>query len=441
MSIYSALFSGVTGLSAQSQSLGMIADNIANVNTIGYKRAESHFSTLVTNPASRTTYSPGGVVSSPFLNIDKQGLVQASNRITNLAISGQGFFVVTPDSVSDPLDTSYMFTRAGAFTPDDDGFLRNSANLYLKGWRIDSDGNIPSNRSDLTILESINVKGLTGNAEATSRVNLKTNLSNSTAINGTYTTGDMATGTTEPDFETSFNVFDSQGTARSISVGFIRTGATQWAVELYSDDAQMASPPANLIHSGQVVFDTSGNLDMTATNALADPLTNSFTADWDPLFGVAAQTIDFNFGTDGVSDGFTQSSGSFASDPPEVNGALFGAFNGVFIDEEGVLTALFDNGTRTDIFKIPVAIFSNPNGLSNRNGNAFDETPNSGDFVLLEAGVGQAGLLASSALEGSNVDLADEFSQMIITQRAFSAAGKVVTTADEMLDELLRLKR
>src|SRR3546814_699112 len=153
MSIYGALLSGVSALAAQSQALGIISDNISNTNTIGYKTSRATFSTLVVPSQGSSAYAPGGVLARPQALIDRQGLLQASSSPTDVAVSGNGFFVV--NSASQPTTTSgsYMFTRAGSFTSDLDGFLRNSAGFYLQGWPIDANGNIHSNRTDLNTAE------------------------------------------------------------------------------------------------------------------------------------------------------------------------------------------------------------------------------------------------------------------------------------------------
>ena len=149
MSIFGAMFSGVSGLNANAQQMGAIADNISNVNTTGYKRTETRFKTLVTTPATATFYTPGGVASTIHNLIDLQGLLQASQSNTHLGIVGQGFFVVADVVGANNTTGTFQYSRAGEFEPDKDGNLRNTAGFFLRGWRIDSTGAITSNRSDL----------------------------------------------------------------------------------------------------------------------------------------------------------------------------------------------------------------------------------------------------------------------------------------------------
>jgi len=446
MSLYGALFSGVSGLAAQSQAMGMISDNISNVNTVGFKKTQAQFSTLVTSAATQTSYSSGGVTSRPNALVDQQGLLQASASTTDLAMNGSGFFVVNALSEPTATEGTYMFTRAGSFQPDQDGDLRNSAGLYLQGWPIDANGNIPSNRSDLSVLETVNLNGLTGTADASTAITFAANLQSSQAINAavsgaTYTVGDIATDTVASDFERTLQIFDSQGGARSLTFGFLKdTTANEWLVEAFvepSTDVDAGTHPNGLIASGTMAFNTDGTLDLATTTA---GLLN-LAITWDAAQGVDNSALAVDFGTDGASDGMTQFDSNSQLVLTETDGAVFGSLTGIGVDEDGIVTALFENGSRRDIYKLPVATFPNPNGLTGRTGNAYVTSAISGDLNMNEAGIGGAGLISPSSLEVSTVDIAEEFTNMIITQRAFSASGKIISTADEMLDELIRLKR
>jgi len=440
MSLTAAMFSGVSGLAAQSTAMATISDNISNTNTIGYKSTNAIFSTLVTESATDTTYSAGGVLVHPRAQIDQQGLITASDSTTHMAIAGDGFFVVSTAADPAAAGGNYVYTRAGTFEPDAAGLLRNAQGYYLQGWEIDPNGNIPANQSDLAALTSVNITGLTGNAEATSLINLKANLSSDQTTYGAgYVAGDMTSGAVDPHFVRSFQIYDSMGSAHSVSFNFLRTGSgatpNEWTVEITTDID--GDGTEDMLSSDIVAFNSDGTLDMASTT-----LSSTITIPWTVAMGIdTPQDVTLNFGSDGLSDGFTQFASNSELVSSEVNGALFGAFNAVFINEEGTVIAKFDNGTSKEIYKIPVATFANPNGLRNRDGNAYDETPESGAFTLREATLGGAGTIISSATEASTVDIAEEFTRMIITQRSYSAAGKIITTADEMLEELIRLKR
>lgn len=440
MSLTAAMFSGVSGLSAQSTAMATIADNISNTNTIGYKGTKAIFSTLVTEASTDTTYTAGGVQVHPRTQVSRQGLINGSTIDTHMAIAGDGFFVVSSSPNPSATGANYLFTRAGTFEPDANGLLRNAQGYYLQGWEIDPDGNIPANRSDLAALTPVNITGLTGNAEATTTISLKANLSaNQPTFGAGYVAGDMTNGTVEPHFVRSFQIYDSLGSAHTITLNFLRTGTgvtpNEWTVEITADTD--GDGVQNMITSAIVGFNSDGTLDMGTTT-----LGNSISIPWAATMGInTPQNIDLFYGSNGLSNGFTQSGAVSELVSSEVNGALFGAFESVYINELGVLIAKFDNGTSKEIYKIPIATFANPNGLQSRDGNTFDETPEAGAFTLREATVGGAGKIISSATEASTVDIAEEFTRMIVTQRSYSAAGKIITTADEMLEELIRLKR
>jgi flagellar hook protein FlgE len=439
MSLFGALAAGVSGLAAQSQAMGVIADNITNVNTIGYKNTQSQFSTLVTQSGTASSYVPGGVTAVPVALVDRQGLLQASASPTDLAVTGNGFYVVNTNANPTATVGTYEFTRAGSFLADENGFLRNAAGLYLQGYRLDANGSIPANRSDLTVLETVNINALTGSATPTTQIGFKANLQSSQTA-GAYSAGDMSAGNVDPHFARSVQITDSKGGSRTFTFGFYRDAAlpaNQWQAEIYADPASQVTNANGLLSSGIVAFNTDGSLDLTNTTLS----TTLNVTTYDPSLGIGPSNITLNLGSDGATNGITQFDSTSVLIATDVNGAVFGSLTGVSVNEDGVLTALFDNGSRQDVYKLPIATFPNPNGLGKMPGNAYIATDASGNFNLQEAGVGGAGKVASGALESSTVDLADEFTKMIITQRAYSASSKVITTADEMLDELIRSVR
>ncbi len=851
MSIFGAMFSGVTGLHAQSQALGMIADNIANVNTIGYKGTTARFFSLVTQAASRTTYTPGGVASSPSQGIDRQGLLQASTSKTDIAIAGRGFIVVNQAADS---DEQFLFTRAGSFNPDQNGNLVNTAGYFLQGWPLTDGDTLPTNTSTLSSVETVNVANLAGTATPTSTVDLALNLpstapaeagggeinttistllsgitdidyndygtlddvgrvdyaegtstmtitiggstgvfdlsnrvagiyestgtlsgieitldssfdfttdiSSTTQTNtvtdttevgsepGSYTLATDLTGITTVSFEgsaadsvvtltydsstgiltvndgaasgtvdigtasgtdtvdytvssgtltgtiitidtsafdynttvtttattmatvvnngggafaatlktvptfsaaalraldstgisfeivddgaggesiqnitgptgydnvtisggdlgngandvtltfddgsggDSFDIVITTTTGRSggagagdetdisftlnellntitsidgdlvVNVGtaptltnwdsddlaaldttvfnfnvdangrvVIASGPTGFTVDQDATQALDTTGTRNIVvtdgtnsftivvevtdimtegssdlsvdlkeavnsfgletapgdgrFSATVqIFDSLGNahdlildFDKTDTNEweilLNDPTLSStgvtsgtvtfanrsitFNGDGTPsaitfgdveitswTTGANDSTVEFDLGSLDTATGVTQFAGDFALSSIDQNGVTFGGFVGINIADDGKVTAVFDNGEQLAIFQIPLTLFANPNGLEAVTGNAFRQTDKSGDILLQQAASGGSGTVASSALESSTVDLAEEFTKMITTQRAYSAAAKIITTADEMLEELIRIRR
>lgn len=812
MSLYGALFSGVSGLTAQSSAMGAISDNITNVSTIGYKGTSVNFQTLVTKQTSATFYSAGGVQSKPRQQTDVQGLLQASTSQTDISMSGAGFFVVnqanTP-GVSDP----YLYTRAGSFIQDDQGYLKNSQGYYLQGWPTDASGKVVPANSSLTVsnqniissdyLESINLNRVGGTAASTTNVAIGANLpANSTTFDGTLTDITNQLGYQKTDVQ----FFDSLGNAHNLSSEYLRTAnGNQWdlrieppagvavatlydqangtntsdvyysaghleftgtrpadgayvsingityefdnngsvstgstaqvtdltpggtieigdkfwvtiggtsvsytaaaatmtdvstglmnaitsntnlnalvtptlqgvapnqtlrltaktagapftvtlstvnggadatqslsqatstsaagrvrvdvssnttlsadldslitavraadadfsatasdntfgftsnnfhkitkergnsnnivitggpnhigdivvdvtglangttqltsqgtaasknftiqAVNSYGKTAQVDTvTPANVelndvfsvtLHGQTVTYTCTGaatvanvtaglvaainnnaylaNL-VTATNntsylsitsdypgmgftttstttdgggtgtqtlTVATTTANStgaiaFDADGLPAsfnvseleflnFSNGAQSmsgstnegsrITMDFGTVGEANGLTQFGAEFTPAFITQNGSKFGTFAGVTIGTDGLVTALFDNGETRKIFQIPVATFVNPNQLESKSGNVWSATQNSGDYTLRVADTGPAGQVVQSALEASTVDIGAEFTNMIVVQRAYSASTKIISTADQMLEELMRVKR
>jgi len=461
---FSALAAGVSGLQAFTEGVGVIADNITNVNTIGYKETRSRFSTLVTETSSRSSYSPGGVRAFAESLVSKQGLLQPSSSSTDLAIDGSGFFTArTGDNATDN-SGELVYTRAGAFTEDSQGYYKNTAGLYLMGWRLDSAGNPPANLQSPSVLQPINISQLNGISEATSTVAMRANLQASTAVYaGTpayaATGGQLASGAITPDFQTNIQIFDSLGREHTVLVSALKTAPNEWSYEYHFSDPSVldtTAQPNGLIAQGVMNFNTDGSIDIetindaatttlfsvnagtrTAVTLPAGNLAFAYSTAGDAL--VSPGSINIDFGTDGLGDGWTQSESDSALITKSVDGAKFDNVNGILIDENGVVSATFENGLSKEIYKIPVAVFDNPNGLQRRQGNAYGVSDLSGEVTYQQAGKSGAGKVATNTLEGSTVDLASEFAELIKVQRAFSASTRIITTSDQILEELTRI--
>ncbi len=484
MSINSALLAGVSGLTANSAALAAISQNIANVNTIGYKRTAAEFQTVINSQASGAGYSAGGTLASARHFTSQNGQLQRTTSNTDLGIAGQGFFVVAEKPENLQVTDARLFTRAGAFRVDDLGYLKNTAGLYLQGWPVDSDGNISADPSDLNRLRTINVGSVGGTAEPTTRVQLNANIKSSQSVSAEATdaaatppganaydpaTNSMAmwdpeTGVgVKPDFELTIPVSDSKGGQRTVAISFLKsTTPNQWYSEIRAIPASDVVTGSGLtngqLKSGLVSFTQDGRLDATAMAALgaqalfADPANASLSFNasdaaapgagqfnWAPGLGISDQSLSFDLTAS--AGGLTQYDSASVVQAVLTNGTAFGNLSEVKIDDNGFVTAIFDNGVTRKIAQIALATFPSPDSLTETSGNAFKVSQGSGTYNLKAAGTGGAGTIGSSQLEASTVDLSAEFTGLITTQRAYSASSKIITTADEMLAELISIKR
>ena len=257
------------------------------------------------------------------------------------------------------------------------------------------------------------------------------------------TAKNMVSSTISAHFSRAVRVFDAQGTGHDFQLSFLKAAANTWMVEIFASpagDVTVTNPLNNgQVATGSITFNGDGSL-----SSISNSLTGAKAVTW--TNGASPSNIAFDFGTAGVpgtgqTDGLSQFDGGFNVAFVNQNGSEVGELNGISINEDGFVIAAFTNGETQKVFKVPVATFTDVSRLGARNGNVFSQTETSGEFNLREAGQGGAGLVAPSALESANVDLGTEFTNMIITQRAFSASSKVITTVDDMLDELIRIRR
>ena len=491
MSINSAMLAGVSGLTANASALASISQNIANVNTVGYKRTQTDFSTVVNNQTNGVSYSAGGVLATTRNFVSQAGQLQRTSSTTDLGISGQGFFVTTEQAEGLDSSDSRLFTRAGAFRVDEFGYLKNTAGLYLQGWPVNATGEIVTDPSDLTRLKSINVGSVGGTAEASTRIQINANLKSSQILSpaaaaaaayaidpasldavGRYdpatnsmATYDAAAGTgVKPDFEVTIPVSDSKGGQRTLAISFLKSDtANQWYAEVRAIPASDVVSGAGLsngqLKTGIVAFTQDGKLDVAAMQALgaaalfSDPTNATIDfgasnagapgagmANWSADLGISAQTLQIDIGGAGIG-GLTQADSASTINSVVSNGTAFGSLSSIEIDKQGFVTAIFDNGVTRKIAQVALATFPSPDSLTSINGNAYQVSQGSGTFNLKAAGSGGAGLIGASQLEASTVDLSAEFTGLITTQRAYSASSKIITTADEMLAELINIKR
>ncbi|MCI3131587.1 flagellar hook protein FlgE [Phenylobacterium aquaticum] len=427
MSLSSALSSAVSSLTAQSLALSAISENIANSSTTAYKTKETSFDALVTGAMGSST-SISSVVAKQSQAMRVQGLVSSTSVATNAAIQGDGFFVVADSSTAKA--SEYAYSRNGSFAADASGYLVNSEGYYLMGFPTDSDGNVlAANTNDISNLKPINVSSISGTAEATDKVTMSANLPADAAVGDSFTS--------------SMTVIDSLGVSQTIDQTWTKTAANSWTLALanpYASADTTATQTGTISPTSiDVTFDSNGVLASTNPDPIALSI-SGYTS------GAADGAITLNLGTVGGTDGLTQyasttSTPAIENPTVEANGSRYGQLSSVTIGADGLVTAAFDNGLSVTIYKVPVATFNNPNGLTQISGTVYDENQAAGQVALSWAGTGGAGSLVASALEGSATDTATEFNKMIVAQQAYSAASQVVTTAKDMFDSLLQAVR
>ena len=438
MSMSSAMNAGVAGLAANSSRLGTISDNIANSSTFGYKRMETEFNSLVLNQ-NRVAgiYSAGGVRASSSRVIDADGALVTTSNPLDIAISGRGFLPVTSivDLNNNSTNLPFMMTRTGAFDTDANGILRTSSGLVLLGWPVDANGNVPTvSRDTMGQLEPVRIQANQTSGDPTTRISLGVNLPASETAAG-------ATGVTLP---MRVEYYGNLGTAESLSFTFTPdTTATvgtsnTWTMTI-SDSA--TDPALNPIASYQIVFDGSqahgGSISSitTLTGQAYDPATGNIPVQ------VGGGMLDLFVGTPLGNAGLRQFASSFSPTNVIKNGSAAGNLLGVEIDADGFLTASYDSGFTRRLYQVPLVDVPNANGLATSDGQAYRISPNSGSFFLWDAGDGPTGSILGYAREASTTDIAQELTNLITTQRAYSSNAKIIQTVDEMLQETTNIKR
>lgn len=421
MSLTGALSSAISALSAQSQSLSMISDNIANSDTTAYKTTSAMFDALVTASSNTTSYASGGVTVAGRANITQQGLLAATSNATDVAIQGSGFFVVT--SATSGGITSY--TRNGAFTINNAGYLENNGS-YLEGWRTDADGNVVGSES-ASNLSAINTQIASTSGSATTKTTIAANLPSDAATGDTYTS--------------SMTVYDSLGAANTMQITWTKTGTNTWSASFADPTTSSDTTTATGTASGtiDITFNSDGSLASTSP----DPATVSITGWTD---GAADSTITMDLGTAGGTDGLTQYASGETTPAVNVtsidsNGLSYGKLSSVSIGKNGVVDATYSNGETIAIYKIAVATFADPNGLAASSDGIYSATVTSGNAALQASGENGAGTIYGSELESSTTDTSSQFSSMISAQQAYSAASQVISTVNKMYDTLISAMR
>jgi flagellar hook protein FlgE len=432
MSLYGLLTTSASGMAAQSTLLGTVADNIANVGTIGYKNSSAEFSSMVLD-SSAANYQSGSVLATTRTSANAQGGLTSTNSPTDLAIEGNGFFVVQ-DSGGQPL-----LTRAGSFVENSSGALVNAAGYTLLGYPVGTTG--AANGYDGLVPVNLSTLGL--KASPTTSGELYLNLpSNSTPIDSA--TQSPPSANTAGDYyneKTSLVAYDNLGNQVTLDVYLTNTGLDgsgnpTWEVDVYNGankDTSSTGPfPYGVTSGGSFTADTAlvtGTLTFDPTNgelssgsplSLTVPNGQSMSLDMSQSTQLAAKYTILQASTNGNA-------------PSQVANVTIGA--------DGTLSTIYQNGASVEQYTIPLATVTSPDGMTILSGNAFQPNTNSGAAQIGKAGLGGVGVIKSNTLEDSTVDLASELTTMIAAQNNYQANSKVFQTGSQLLQVLINLGR
>lgn len=451
MSLFSSMNTAITGLSAQSRALGHVSENIANSATIGYKKLDTAFQSLVT-ASNSFVHNPGAVISMPIRHTSLQGAVQQTQVETNLSINGPGFFNVSLASTRPDGTTAYdndLYTRAGDFTLDKNGYLVNSAGYLLNGQSVID---TQTGRVSPTVTP-IQISRLRDQAVPSSYVEYAANLPVSVSSGE-----DIDTTTTDLELPpTQTTIIDPFGERRTLDLKWTKLdpavagNANRWSLSVGLADGDMNAAGAGTEDVYYVQFNgvgpETGTLQwISSTNAAPGTMPTSGTDATQPLTVTEADGSTWNFdlklGKYGIPDGVTQyASNGIEGMRVDMDGVALGSLAKVSFDSQGFLYLNYDNGRTLPAYRIPVALFEAPDALDAEGKTAFRSTYSSGPASFVSAGERGAGEILPLSIEASNVDIADEFTKMIVSQRAYSANARVVTVADRMLEETLQIAR
>ena len=415
-----SLYSGISGLKANTTAMSVIGDNIANVNTTGFKSSTVSFANVFTASLGQSTMQIGRGVTMNGISANwNSGTVETTNTVTDLAINGQGMFIV-----NDPSGSAQYYTRAGQFEFNNQGYLINEDGFRVQGYNIDASGSVGA-------IGDISLPAGMSEPSATTEVTLELNLDSA--------------GTT---YDTTITVYDSLGNPVDLTFNFTRDttpdlgGAVEWDYTVTSSNSALTITPT----TPTLGFTSGGALDPSSSGTLSASATGDGSGHSIAITGLAPaanMNLVWRFvDTSGATDGsVTSYGGDSIKNSQYQNGYSTGMLQGISVDENGVFTGLYSNDTMLSFAQIALADFASYSGLLKQGSNLFTSSLASGQPVILAPNQGGVGAISQSSLEMSNVDLANEFVKLITTQRAFQANSKVITTSDDVLSELINIKR
>ena len=456
------LYSGVSGLQNHQVRMDVIGNNVSNVNTYGFKKNRVSFQDLLyqnMSGAAAPTVEVGGINPkqiglgmsiAQIGTIFTQGALQTTGRNLDLAITGEGFFI-------EKKGENVFYSRTGVFGIDKDGVLVNPSNGFrIQGWNSEFvNGKYIINTANPIGDITIPIGGKSP-AKATSRVDYKSNLNSETAAlpEGREPTEEEIAASVH---KTTIDIFDSKGNKHQLQLSFTRIPGTvnQWTctatmLDLLDVQIQLDIPGNNINDSNSILlqFNNEGAILSTSDNP-ANPGAPSDIINVGNLIANASfvlpdgqqQNIQLNLGTSGQYDGITQFASPTTTKAIDQDGYTMGYLETFVIDNQGVVTGIYSNGEKIALGQVALATFTNPEGLQKVGDNNFVQTINSGMANVSAANTAGKGALVAGALEMSNVDLSEEFTDMIVTQRGFEANSKTIQTADQMLQVIMGLKR
>ncbi len=419
-----AMYSGISAIETQQTSLDVIGNNIANVNTTAYKAGRVTFEDQLSQTIQGASAPAGnvggtnpqqvglGVRVSSIDTVMAQGGLQSTAKPTDMAIQGNGYFMLGNTN-----GTGVSYTRDGSFTLDSNGNLVNSSSgAYVLGWKADANGGVDSTQQITSASKlSIPVGGLTA-VQPTSNMAFGGNLS-ADAAPYTAASGSTPAGGTAP-YTRTVKVYDSLGNPANVTLSFTRDAAANtwdWS----------ASGDAAATGTGTISFDSTGK----QTGATGTVTLN-------PTDGASANQVitpDFS--------GVTQIAGDSSASPTSQNGYAPGTLQSFSVDDTGAISGIFNNGLTRVLGQMALADFPNDAGLTRAGGNTFTTSINSGLPTVGPAQSSSLGKISTGYLEQSNVDLSSEFTNLIVAQRGFQANTKIVTTVDQLLNDVIQLKQ
>ncbi|MNJ93206.1 Flagellar hook protein FlgE [compost metagenome] len=427
MGILSSLYTGVSGMTAQGEALGVIGDNIANANTIGFKASRAEFQDIVAKNLKGIlggNQIGRGVKIGAVNPILTQGNVDATEKVTDLAISGDGYFKVKGSDGD-------SFTRDGSFHFDREGFLVTNDNQKVQGFTTDEKGNILNKLADIKFPRALIP------AKATKELKMDLNLDSRVEPTKKF---DVKDPYSTSHYSTGVEMYDSQGNKHLLSLFFNKTADRQWEFKGLVDGKEInggSEGTMSQVVAGKLTFTVDGKLE-------SQEVTNSeFNFKGGALQN---QQVKLNFG-DAIKDGGKGLDGTkqYGKNSDLISwhqdGAAAGTITNLSFNDDGILTAVYSNGQAADLAQIAIAKFENPEALFKVGNNRLKESRDSGGASVGGPNTAGRGKIFAKSLERSTVDLATEFVNMIQNQRGFQANAKTITTTDELLNEVIQLKR